>query len=234
MDRINWENTLVNLQAFARGYLVRNEVRRARNDFEDIVQEIDGGLSHLQWRDTVIAIPHFTDTHGPFLRVSSSTSSPSEPGLHVSVTQNSSGGTDTCLPQEREGDRGVLLQRIEAERDEPQTGDHDCDSRAGCSNNSVEDAQRQRGLREQQDDNDGGAMESVADSTSVWSSLNLDMNCSHSQKGSQQFCLAQEVPRTSEALRAHRKCLTMELVWLQQAIDSRKKYLSLRDRLSIT
>lgn len=41
---------------------MRNEVRRAREDFEVIVKEIDGGLSHLQWRDTVISIPHFTDT----------------------------------------------------------------------------------------------------------------------------------------------------------------------------
>lgn len=38
-----------------------------------------------------------------------------------------------------------------------------------------------------------------------------------------QFCLAQDVPRTPEDLRLHRNTLTMELVWLQQAIDSRKK-----------
>lgn len=41
--------------------------------------------------------------------------------------------------------------------------------------------------------------------------------------GSRQFCLAQEVPRNPEALRLHRNTLTMELLWLQQAIDSRKK-----------
>lgn len=41
--------------------------------------------------------------------------------------------------------------------------------------------------------------------------------------GSRQHCSAQEVPRTSEALRLHRNTLTMELLWLQQAIDSRKK-----------
>lgn len=41
--------------------------------------------------------------------------------------------------------------------------------------------------------------------------------------GSRQYCLAQEVPFTPEALRLHRNTLTMELLWLQQAIDSRKK-----------
>lgn len=36
-------------------------------------------------------------------------------------------------------------------------------------------------------------------------------------------CLAQEAPRTPVALRLHRDNLTMELLWLQQAIGSRKK-----------
>lgn len=41
---------------------MRTEVLCAKEDFEDIVEEIDGGLSHLQWRNTVMPIPHFTDT----------------------------------------------------------------------------------------------------------------------------------------------------------------------------
>lgn len=49
------------LQASARGYLVRNEIRRAREDFEDIVTDIDGGLTHVEWRQGVIPIPRFTD-----------------------------------------------------------------------------------------------------------------------------------------------------------------------------
>lgn len=54
------------------------------------------------------------------------------------------------------------------------------------------------------------------------------INLSHSEfvippLESQQCSLAQEVPCTPEALRLHRNTLTMELVWLQQAIDSRKK-----------
>lgn len=41
---------------------MRKEVHRAGKDFEDIVKEIDGGLTHLQWREAVIPIPHFTYT----------------------------------------------------------------------------------------------------------------------------------------------------------------------------
>ena len=49
------------------------------------------------------------------------------------------------------------------------------------------------------------------------------MNHFCNPSGRQQYCLAQEVPCTPEALRRHRNALTMELLWLQQAIDSRKK-----------
>lgn len=49
-------------QACARGYLVRKEVCKAREDFEDIVKEIDGRLTHLKWTDTLISIPQFIDT----------------------------------------------------------------------------------------------------------------------------------------------------------------------------
>ncbi|KAJ3613436.1 hypothetical protein NHX12_019685 [Muraenolepis orangiensis] len=41
--------------------------------------------------------------------------------------------------------------------------------------------------------------------------------------GPQQYRLAQDVPRTAEALRLHRNTLSMEMLWLQQAIASRKK-----------
>lgn len=46
---------------------------------------------------------------------------------------------------------------------------------------------------------------------------------SFNPSGSRQYCFARDVPCTPEALRLHRNTLTMELLWLQQAIDSRKK-----------
>lgn len=49
------------MQARARGFLVRREVGRAREDFEDIVNEIDGDLAHVLWSRTVIPAPRFTD-----------------------------------------------------------------------------------------------------------------------------------------------------------------------------
>ncbi|XP_044023694.1 IQ domain-containing protein C [Siniperca chuatsi] len=227
MDRSKWEKILTCFQASARGYLVRNEVSRAREDFEDIVKEIDGGSTHLEWRETVIPIPHFTDTDGPFLRPSSSASKPSNPGLDVCASpQNLS----TSPLSEERGDHRVLL---EAERDDSQTNRRASLSKDYFPSSNVrEDGEGQK--ESTMGDKDGAVMESTGDSTTVWSSLELDMNYSHSHKGARQYCLAQEVPCTPEALRLHRNTMTMELLWLQQAIDSRKKYLSLKDRLSIS
>ncbi|XP_075964850.1 IQ domain-containing protein C [Anarhichas minor] len=196
MDRSKWEKTLTCFQASARGYLVRDEVRRTREDFEDIVREIDGGLTHVEWKETVIAIPHFTDNEGPFLRTSSSASKPSNASSPSLSSSSSSSSAER-------GDPRVLQERIEAERD-------DCDATAA--------AVRQKESTE---------LEKDGDSTTVWSSLELDMNYGDSHKAPRQSC-------APEALRLHRNTLTMELVWLQQAIGSRKKYLSLKDRLSVS
>ncbi|XP_028251948.1 IQ domain-containing protein C [Parambassis ranga] len=213
MDRDKWEKTITQFQACIRGYLVRKEVRSAQEDFEKIVKEIDGGLTQLKWTGTVISFPHFTDAGGPYVLSCTSASKPSDAGACVSARSQS----PAPLPEER--DHCVLLEKTEAERDEAHV----------CLPSSSEE-QGQRTV----ENKDGEVMESL-ERSSIWSSLELDMNYDPSYKGPpQQHCLAQEVPRTPEALRLHRNTLTMELVWLQQAIDSRKKYLSLKDRLSVS
>ncbi|XP_068582523.1 IQ domain-containing protein C [Cebidichthys violaceus] len=205
MDRSAWEKTLTCFQAAARGYLVRDEVRSAREDFEDIVREIDGGSSHVEWRETVVAIPRFTDTVGGFNR-SFIVSESADRCLNLAPVLVRLQDGDVCpqsssssSPSSSSGEHRVLQEKMEAERD-------DCDA-----------AVRQR---ERQVEKDG-------DSTTVWSSLELDMNCGDSHEAPRRSC-------TPEALRLHRNTLTMELVWLQQAIGSRKKYLSLKDGLSVS
>ncbi|XP_042356859.1 IQ domain-containing protein C [Plectropomus leopardus] len=224
MDISQHERIFICFQASARGYLVRNEIRRAREDFEDIVKEIDGGLTHLQWRQAVIPIPHFTATDGPFLQPSSSASKPSNPGEIQSPSSSSSSSSSSAPLSEERGDHCVLPEKTEAERDDSQTKGQPSLSQDYFHSSSVRD--------EEEGQKESTVEERDGDSTTVWSSVELDMNSGHSHKGPQQYCLAQEVPRTPEALRLHRNTLTMELVWLQQAIDSRKKYLLLKEKLS--
>ncbi|XP_068608505.1 IQ domain-containing protein C [Brachionichthys hirsutus] len=212
MDRSKWDRMLTCFQASARGYLVRNEVRRAREDFEDVVKEIDGVLTHLGWSGAIIPTPHFTDGEGSHLQPSSSISKPLKPKLDASPQ-----GPSVMTPS---------TQKTEAERDDSQTkGQASLSNSRGYGGGQTESIVV---------DKNGGMMESTGESTPAWSSLELDRNHGNSVKGSQQYLLAREVPCSPEALRLHRNTLTMELLWLQQAIDSRKKYISLKNQLSVS
>ncbi|XP_004082287.1 IQ domain-containing protein C [Oryzias latipes] len=208
------EVIVTRFQALVRGYLIREEVRRASVDFEEIVKEIDGSLAHLRWTNATVSIPYFIDNLSPH-QPGVSFSKRSESGLRVGDPQRS-----PALSEERK-ELCVLLERKEAERD----GSHRCLPRRSAA----EEDQQQKFVG----DADEEVMESTRRSSSIWGSLEIDLN-SYPNKGSQHYCLAEEVPRTPQALRLHRNTLTMELVWLQQAIDSRKKYLSLKDRLTQT
>ncbi|KAG7224157.1 hypothetical protein INR49_019892 [Caranx melampygus] len=163
---------------------------------------------------------------GPFPRPSSAARRPLDPGLDVSVSLQSPAVSAAASRQERERDHVLSLQRIEPERDDSETQCQlrlfkDCFPSSHAGGGGL--GQRQSDVRDQEGDKDGEVMESTGDSTTVWSSVELDVNYTHSHQGPRQYCLAQEVPHTPEALCLHRNTLTMELVWLQQAIDSRKK-----------
>ncbi|XP_057715165.1 IQ domain-containing protein C isoform X2 [Corythoichthys intestinalis] len=225
--------TVVNA-AHARGLLVRAELRCARADFEEVVKEIDGALTHLEWKTAIIPTPHFTDTDGPLPEkdpgrdVSTCSQNPAAgdqdgplpgkyPGRDVSpFSQNPAAGD--AAPLSEDGGGGHCLEMIEAQKDasEVQRQMREC-------------LQSSLVLESGQNMSADEVLESTLDSTSIWSSIN-----SLPQTGSPRYLLAQDVPPTPEALHCHRDALTMELLWLQQAIDSRKKYLSLKDKLSVS
>lgn len=90
------------------------------------------------------------------------------------------------MSHERGRDQHILLEKIEAERDDSQAKDQARPSNVCFPSSHVggdREGKRQRDVREQQGDYDEGLMESTGDSTSVWSSVDLDVNYSHSQKG---------------------------------------------------
>ncbi|XP_034051392.1 IQ domain-containing protein C [Thalassophryne amazonica] len=219
MERSQWEKALTYFQACARGYLVRKEVCHAQEDFEDIVREIDGGLSHLEWQKTIIPIPHFTDIDSVFLRPSCSASQMSDSGPSV-VAPLSLERRDCLLPEE-----------TEADRDDSYTGKQA--PLSVTSSSTVGGGGREK-KKSSGGDKDAGVTDVTGDSTTIWTSSELNSSCGHSHKDLRQHRLVQEVPHTPEALRLHRNTLTMEMVWLQQAINSRKKYLTVKGGLSVS
>ncbi|MGH0183754.1 UNVERIFIED_CONTAM: hypothetical protein FKN15_012727 [Acipenser sinensis] len=74
-------------------------------------------------------------------------------------------------------------------------------------------------------------LRSCTDLTSVWNSTTQDSGSSVIHKDSLCRTQSKEMPKSKEGLRLYRSNLAMELLWLQQAIASRKKYLALKQTL---
>ncbi|XP_072313937.1 IQ domain-containing protein C [Eucyclogobius newberryi] len=232
MDRRRLDRIFTHLQARARGYLLRHELRRAREDYEDIVKEIDGDLHCLKWIKRALDFPHFTDADNALFPYSKSRdnfeNSKSEP------TDNSKCSSRAECGSNREDDCGGLSEKMEAERDISQIMASTPDPR-DCFPADVQSRNLPTGGDVVVRERDAGVKDSAGDSTTVWSSADVDMDSSRSSNPDpQQYCLARDVPRTPEALHVHRNTLSMELLWLQQAIHSRKKYLSLKNELSVS
>ena len=86
----------------------------------------------------------------------------------------------TGASPEEKRDHPALSEKIEAERDDPQIRDQTSFS------NDCFPSSNDKGDREKESTmvyKDGEAMESTGDSTPAWSSLELDMNYGHSNKG---------------------------------------------------
>ncbi|XP_028844034.1 IQ domain-containing protein C-like [Denticeps clupeoides] len=76
---------------------------------------------------------------------------------------------------------------------------------------------------------DGGELEMENHpGTSAWCSSPVDGTCSEFKL---KALAAEGVPASADSLQERRSILTMELLWIQQAIASRKKYLIMKEAL---
>lgn len=148
------------------------------------------GFSELFHALTLLCVCSRIKQDGSFPRPSSASRPPLDPGLDVSISPQSPAVSAAASRQERERDHDLSLQRIEPERDDPETrGQHrlseDCfpSSHAGGGG----PGQRQSGVKDQEGDKDVGVMESTGDSTTVWSSVELDVNYTHSHQGEREI-----------------------------------------------
>ncbi|XP_064158706.1 IQ domain-containing protein C isoform X1 [Anguilla rostrata] len=235
MERQDLERIITDFQAKARGFLVRKELSGVRQDYEDIVSEIEGDLSHLEWRGGIIAIPLFTKNAFVWQRNKSpSSENPEEPSRVSELTQllgKPGEGTsqevqlvisDTQVAM-RELHQQEQYDRVPAVRDSGSSGPAEGDGDLSLGTET-------RGRVELQEGGDPG---SVVEDTLVWDSTAMDAGYSLLRKGSPRRSQVKDIPRKQEDLCLHRNNLSMELLWLQQAINSRKKYLLLKQRLGL-
>ncbi|KAK9394859.1 IQ domain-containing protein C [Crotalus adamanteus] len=208
----------VRLQAVVRGYLTRKRLQSLRSKYESIVKEIEGDLDWVQWTGHFFPRPEFLSKSAQksmkeFNREEVKADKPQKQDAqyHQEVSQSK----QMCDFEMQFPNR--LLAEVAAEPKIEEVGQslgQAVEARPGnvCS------------LPGEKEEGEPSS------ASSDWSSTILG---TESPRMSQESHVpkAPEMPRGRPGLQNYRKHLAMELLWLQQAIASRKNYLILKQRL---
>ncbi|XP_061452492.1 IQ domain-containing protein C [Rhineura floridana] len=210
---------VVALQACVRGYLTRKRFQSLKGEYESIVKEIEGGLDCLQWNRRSVLTPVFLQKP---VQKPIKTAKLSGQELGANNSESHKKEAKLCcqeeLQSENKCDREVQLpSRLPAEA----VAETEADEERLVGKPSGNTCSLPGDSEERKDH---------SFTSSEWSSTILEMEAPrlsqehHFQKGP-------EMPQTVPDLHRCRKHLAMELLWLQQAIASRKNYLTLKQKL---
>ncbi|XP_027762488.1 IQ domain-containing protein C, partial [Empidonax traillii] len=207
-------------QACARGFLLRQRLRRAREDFEAAVLEIDGDLRALRWTGQLLLRPSFDpDPQGPAQPFSPCPIPipPLCPLWQPLDPQESSTKTPPEEPEPPEPDETPPAP-LQGRTAPTPTGQDDTLSPpdGGVEGDKGTEKESEEWDKESSD-------------TSVWDSCDLGTE----PLGAHPEIPLGDLPRSRSGLQAYRNHLLMELLWLQQAIASRKNFLMLKRKLGI-
>ncbi|XP_013913136.1 PREDICTED: IQ domain-containing protein C [Thamnophis sirtalis] len=207
---------VVRLQAVVRGYLIRKRLQSIRSKYESIIKEIEGDLDWVQWTGHFFPRPAFLSKSAKksikqFNREEVKIDKPQK--QDAQYFQEVSQSRQMCDFEMQFPSR--LLAEVTAEPKIGEVGQQAVDAHSGnaCSLPG--------------ENEEGGE---PSNTSSDWSSTVLGMESPRMSQESH-FPRAPEMPRGMPGLQNYRKHLAMELLWLQQAIASRKNYLILRQRL---
>ncbi|XP_048182667.1 IQ domain-containing protein C-like isoform X4 [Corvus hawaiiensis] len=191
------------LQAAARGFLLRRRLRSVREEFEAVVLEIEGDLSHLRWSGRVLQLPRF----GP------------EPLPGKLLDPGKAAENNETIPKKP------------LEKPDPPGPE-----RAGGCGNTPSSAPLPSGTTPNPPNLGSGADKIPGKEGRAWAGSeewDNDSEWDSSDLGASPEIPAdlRGVPRSE--LQSYRKHLLMELLWIQQAIASRKNFLLLKRKLGI-
>ncbi|XP_043938509.1 IQ domain-containing protein C [Protopterus annectens] len=222
------------LQAHVRGYLVRKHFQSLTEEYAGVVTDIEGNCDSLCWRGAFIPIPSFYKTKETKRKVINDTKKVIEGLRHEEVP------VEEHIPFNKKAEKNVQADakvkpldnasELQAAVPEPSDRGEAAAEPYKLSlpekDGTVESSSRsfpgsESSFREERDIANSSSV------TSVWNSTVMDSTQSLIPKG----LAGHELPETLEGLRQHRSDLAMELLWLQQAITSRKNYLTLKQNL---
>ncbi|XP_078536816.1 IQ domain-containing protein C [Lissotriton helveticus] len=212
---------VIALQAHVRGFLVRRRFQLLQKEYSDIVQEIEGSSAQLSWHGSLMPRPQFSRAFKGW---------PLNKHKLVSKTPGSLRGVQDLLCQSKTEkevvkDSDPLCQHGTHENYLPQK-DEDV-TRLSQEGDAEVSHQRRK---------DPGACEHI--DWLLCSTGSSDWNSSFAETETKDGCRApplkdggDDLPRNLSQLRQYRSHLAMEMLWLQQAIASRKNYLILKQSL---
>ncbi|XP_058853373.1 IQ domain-containing protein C-like isoform X2 [Acipenser ruthenus] len=229
MKRQELENRIVILQARVRGYLVRKKLSSLREEYENIVREIEGDLALLEWCGETIQRPVFVNKKRAVSQATSCTAAeePAEDHSSAARTNKTTCRTSEMLQPERDTDGATLFAVEQHPREERAVPELLSEGARHVPESASASVSELSGSAEEEERD----LRSCTDLTSVWNSTTQDSGSSVIHKDSLCRTQSKEMPKSKEGLRLYRSNLAMELLWLQQAIASRKKYLSLKQTL---
>ncbi|XP_051493962.1 IQ domain-containing protein C [Apus apus] len=200
------------LQACVRGFLVRRRFGSLRAEFEALVRELEGELGGLRWAGRLLPRPVFLpQVPAPGERVGVQEAAPrKQASLEIPREKLDS-------PEaEQDSSRGDPAAQQPSKEELSSGGDAVSPPKPGADGHTEKGG---RAPEESQEWQNNSSMSPVL------------------EKGSPEACLEipledrKELPRTRAGLESYRNHLKMELLWLQQAIVSRKNFLMLKQKL---
>ncbi|XP_058051712.1 IQ domain-containing protein C isoform X2 [Ahaetulla prasina] len=200
--------------AVVRGYLIRKRLQSIRRKYESIVEEIEGDLDWVQWTGHFFPRPAFLSKSA---KKSIKQFNREEVKIDKPQKQDAQYFQEVSQSKQMRDFEMQFPSRLlaEVEPEISEVGQQAVDAHSGnvCSLSG---------------ENEEGGESSNA--SSDWSSTVLGME-SPRMRHESHFPKAPEMLRGMPGLQNYRKHLAMELLWLQQAIASRKNYLILKQRL---
>ncbi|XP_072356517.1 IQ domain-containing protein C [Scyliorhinus torazame] len=229
------------LQAYVRGFLVRKKFQRLRQEYEGIVKEIEEGLDLLEWDGKVLLRPKFKNQNAKVKGVNGVTKrKTSETLCHEGenngicpLFEDDEPEKDYCESQtfSTTGNIPTLSEQSEVP-DTPIVIHASSEHAPEKIGNVIQLLEMDKITSASGDERkDSDTTLNFTDVTSVWNSTVLEI--SPNVIITESLCKLQkkEMPATLEGLQKYRSSVAMELLWLQQAIASRKNYLILKQRL---
>ncbi|XP_058856306.1 IQ domain-containing protein C-like isoform X3 [Acipenser ruthenus] len=214
MKRQELENRVVILQARVRGYLVRKKLSSLREEYENIVREIEGDLVLLEWCGETIQRPVFVNKKRALSQATSCTAAeePTEDHSSAAHTNKTTCRTSEMLQPERDTDGATLFAVEQHPREERAVPELLCEgarhvlesveASASVSELSGSAEEEERDLR------------SCTDLTSVWNSTTRDSGSSVIHKV---YCSAQTLSAEHRARKCQspkKACGCTEVTWL--------------------